>query len=117
MIDARTLADIRAEIAIQAALARIKGILAGTMKEETMKDSCPPCPPMSCQRSGHFDHSGQREDCHVPRVPLMSPNCTQNNGDCLTCSLNNYGRDCRNQPITRPADAEADLDGKDNQDT
>ena len=25
--------------------------------------------------------------------------CTQNNGDCLTCSLNNYGRDCMNQPM------------------
>ena len=25
--------------------------------------------------------------------------CTQNNGDCQTCSLTNYGRDCRNNPI------------------
>ena len=25
--------------------------------------------------------------------------CTQNNGDCSTCSLVNYGRDCRNNPI------------------
>jgi hypothetical protein len=24
--------------------------------------------------------------------------CTQNNGDCQTCSLVNYGRDCRNNP-------------------
>ena len=22
--------------------------------------------------------------------------CTQNDGDCLSCSLSNYGRDCRN---------------------
>jgi len=25
--------------------------------------------------------------------------CTQNNGDCLTCSLVSYGRDCRNNPL------------------
>jgi len=25
--------------------------------------------------------------------------CTQNNGDCYTCSLVNYGRDCRNNPL------------------
>ena len=26
--------------------------------------------------------------------------CTQNDGDCNTCSLVNYGRDCKNQPLT-----------------
>ena len=25
--------------------------------------------------------------------------CTQNNGDCPTCSLVNYGRDCMNNPM------------------
>ncbi|MDA3940644.1 MAG: hypothetical protein PF693_15265 [Spirochaetia bacterium] len=25
--------------------------------------------------------------------------CTQNEGDCQTCSLVNYGRDCQNNPI------------------
>lgn len=25
--------------------------------------------------------------------------CTQNDGDCPTCSLVNYGRDCRNNPV------------------
>lgn len=25
--------------------------------------------------------------------------CTQNNGDCATCSLTNYGLDCQNNPI------------------
>ena len=25
--------------------------------------------------------------------------CTQNNGDCSTCSLVNYNRDCQNQPL------------------
>lgn len=32
----------------------------------------------------------------------MKNYCTQNNGDCLGCSLvNNYGRDCHNNPIAR----------------
>jgi len=26
--------------------------------------------------------------------------CSQNNGDCDTCSLVNYGRDCHNNAIT-----------------
>jgi len=25
--------------------------------------------------------------------------CTQNNGNCQTCSLVNYGRDCQNKPV------------------
>jgi len=25
--------------------------------------------------------------------------CTQNNGDCKTCSLVNYNRDCQNNPL------------------
>lgn len=25
--------------------------------------------------------------------------CTQNGGDCSTCSLVNYGRDCMNNPV------------------
>jgi hypothetical protein len=29
----------------------------------------------------------------------MRPYCTQNNGDCFTCSLVNYGRDCYNNNI------------------
>lgn len=29
----------------------------------------------------------------------MKSYCTQNKGDCSTCSLVNYGRDCRNQPL------------------
>jgi len=27
--------------------------------------------------------------------------CTQNGGDCKTCSLVNYGRDCMNVPLKR----------------
>ena len=27
------------------------------------------------------------------------PYCTQNNGDCKTCSLVNYNYDCQNNPI------------------
>lgn len=29
----------------------------------------------------------------------MKSYCTQNSGDCSTCSLVNYGRDCRNNPV------------------
>jgi len=32
--------------------------------------------------------------------------CTQNDGDCETCSLSNYGRDCQNQPIHKIRSAE-----------
>ena len=31
----------------------------------------------------------------------MKPYCTQDNGDCETCSLVNYGLDCRNNPVGR----------------
>lgn len=31
---------------------------------------------------------------------MIKPYCTQNNGDCRTCSLVNYNRDCRNYPLT-----------------
>ena len=31
----------------------------------------------------------------------MKSYCTQNDGDCQTCSLGNYDRDCQNQPITK----------------
>lgn len=34
--------------------------------------------------------------------PAAAPDyCTQNNGDCSTCSLVNYGRDCMNNPISQ----------------
>jgi hypothetical protein len=29
----------------------------------------------------------------------MKDYCTQNDGDCESCSLLNYGRDCQNNPI------------------
>ncbi len=29
----------------------------------------------------------------------MKSYCTQNSGNCSTCSLVNYGRDCRNNPL------------------
>lgn len=35
----------------------------------------------------------------------MKSYCTQNSGDCLTCSLVNYGRDCRNIPLADNAQA------------
>ena len=30
----------------------------------------------------------------------MKNYCTQNEGDCKTCSLTNYNRDCHNNPLT-----------------
>ena len=36
--------------------------------------------------------------------------CTQNEGDCSTCSLVNYGRDCRNQTIEGTKEHEIDND-------
>jgi len=30
--------------------------------------------------------------------------CTQNEGDCQTCSLVNYGRDCQNNPLSKKED-------------
>ena len=30
----------------------------------------------------------------------MKEYCTQNDGDCGTCSLVNYGRDCMNRPLS-----------------
>jgi hypothetical protein len=34
---------------------------------------------------------------------IMKSYCTQNSGDCSTCSLVNYGRDCRNNPLADDA--------------
>lgn len=31
----------------------------------------------------------------------MKSYCTQNNGECETCSLKNYGFDCQNNPIVQ----------------
>lgn len=31
----------------------------------------------------------------------MKTYCTQNKGDCLACSLVNYGRDCANNPVAQ----------------
>jgi hypothetical protein len=45
----------------------------------------------------------------------MKSYCTQNEGDCLTCSLVNYGRDCRNVLLMaedEQAEEMADVHGK-----
>jgi len=49
------------------------------------------------------------------------PYCTQNNGDCGSCSLVNYGRDCENNPVENPIIALAEriyneVNGADNRD-
>ena len=35
------------------------------------------------------------------RWGVKKPYCTQNDGDCSTCSLKNYNRDCHNHPIDK----------------
>lgn len=40
------------------------------------------------------------------------PYCTQNDGDCPTCSLVSYGKDCQNNPIDYAAFAAALLGRK-----
>ena len=37
----------------------------------------------------------KKEDIH----PAAPDYCTQNGGDCPTCSLVNYRRDCMNNPV------------------
>jgi len=37
----------------------------------------------------------------------MKNYCTQNNGDCGTCSLVNYNRDCHNNPLGLVGDCAA----------
>ena len=39
----------------------------------------------------------------------MKKYCTQNNGDCQTCSLVNYGRDCRNNPVSETSAQRQDI--------
>lgn len=43
-------------------------------------------------------------DDYVSWDGRMKPYCVQNDGDCQTCSLVNYGRDCQNNPITKEQD-------------
>ena len=31
----------------------------------------------------------------------MKKYCTQNNGECESCSLSNYGKDCQNKPLNK----------------
>lgn len=31
----------------------------------------------------------------------MKPYCTQNNGECASCSLSSYGRDCKNKTLNK----------------
>jgi len=34
--------------------------------------------------------------------------CTQNDGDCQSCALVNYGRDCQNNPVEDEEETEED---------
>ena len=50
---------------------------------------------------------GEPEEMNLDTFPLFiyeqeseeKEYCTQNEGNCKTCSLANYNRDCRNEPI------------------
>jgi hypothetical protein len=44
---------------------------------------------------------------------FMKDYCTQNEGDCATCSLLNYGRDCRNNPVQEDSEEKDEEDTKD----
>ena len=48
-------------------------------------------------------------DIHFQQEEKMQSYCTQNEGDCGTCSLSNYGRDCQNNTIDRLGGIEAKL--------
>jgi len=67
------------------------------------------------RRAYHGENFGTQED-HLKWMALIDDDyrkelgrgyrdgytpeyCTQNEGDCFTCSLNNYGRDCLNNPV------------------
>lgn len=45
--------------------------------------------------SGTCDRCGAKADLHM----IVMEYCTQNRGLCENCSLVNYRRDCRNQPV------------------
>ena len=39
--------------------------------------------------------------------------CVQNDGDCQSCSLVNYGRDCRNNPVEEKIiEGQAEITGR-----
>ena len=48
---------------------------------------------------GYRDGLAGRADSLNSSVRMIKDYCTQNGGDCGTCSLVNYGRDCQNSPI------------------
>jgi hypothetical protein len=45
---------------------------------------------------GPYLHEIMRFKTFCGKESIMKSYCTQNNGDCLTCSLTKYGRDCKN---------------------
>jgi len=42
---------------------------------------------------------GEKPEEPEEEVGRMKDYCTQNDGNCQTCSLVNYGRDCMNEPV------------------
>ena len=60
-------------------------------------DRCGGCTPTS--RHGAQFYVGGYDKQPKGQTMNRKPYCTKNNGDCLTCSLVSYGRDCRNVPL------------------
>jgi hypothetical protein len=46
--------------------------------------------------SGNCERCGIKADLSL----VVMDYCTQNSGNCGTCSLVNYGKDCRNVPLS-----------------
>jgi len=47
---------------------------------------------------------------NAKRTRKAPPYCVQNDGNCWSCSLNNYGRDCINNPILKPKTRKRKID-------
>ncbi len=58
-------------------------------------------------QANHSEYYKGRQDAFQFVLDLLDPVdlepsqklCTQNEGDCSSCSLVNYGRDCENNPV------------------
>jgi len=75
----------------------------GKMKETKHKKMITP-------RQGEQSKSKGGKMNGARMVRKVPPYCVQNDGDCWSCSLNNYGRDCVNNPIPKPKTRKSKLE-------
>ncbi|MGA1869372.1 MAG: hypothetical protein ACMUJM_12600 [bacterium] len=75
------------------------GLYVGTYEGQSKEEALD----IYAQDAGYKDYAdllaripGGTEDEKVREVPAY---CTQNNGDCETCPLVNFRKDCHNNPI------------------